>query len=199
MTIFKALKRRTRSPEASLAKAQEGRPLIRVSPPDREGLESLRVLSSYLESEVAAENNRKNSFEMRSFALISANLAVATLLITMAERFDRLNQLGAGAAAPLSGVAVVLASVSIVLGVAAAIPRGEPSPKSQTELELLSEIRADEGLEPESLLVDIAELRIEQVKRMREINQQRGVLIVGSVAAFGVAALFIVIALACSA
>ena len=152
---------------------------------DRRTDDAAGRLLDYLDSELNAEAAFKSSLESRAFALITANLGIATLFVALATQFGRWTSLGQGDPQWWVFAALYLAAGSIVLGVVSALPMRVAAAAKGTERSLLTQLREGDDVDPISERLDIADLKIERLDTMRTGNVFRSRTILWSFVCFG--------------
>lgn len=150
---------------------------------------------SYIDSEIEAESSFKVSLENKAFALITANLGVATLFLAVAAQLNRLTALSTGVPSAWATVALWVASSSIVLGVLAAVPVWVSGASDENELQVLKDLRNGRVVDPIASQLDIIDVKTKRLHALRKGNGYRGWVILASFVAFGVAASCLLVAL----
>ena len=127
-------------------------------------------LVEYVDSEFAFEWQRKAAFETRAFAIVSANLALATLFLAVGAQFELLAHLDESPASWLRTVAIVAAAISTSAAVAAAFPGNYSAAPADALLELLDR---SPSMKPDDIADQIARSRIAQLAAGEEVKRNK--------------------------
>ncbi len=90
---------------------------------------ALREFLSFLDKAIDREWTRKASLETRSLALLSSNFVIVTLFLAVFDKLAALNNLHQGTAKAVVIAALAANTISVLLALAAVIPRTISSPK----------------------------------------------------------------------
>lgn len=153
----------------------------------------LREFLSFLDKAIDREWTRKASLETRALALLSSNFVIVTLFLAVFDKLSALSNLHQGAAKTVVLFALSANTVSVLLALAAVIPRTISSPKPDLLSDDFDEI-AKGGYESVDVLKENIKARIEEDKDLVATSRWRSGCTVGAFVALALSVVLMLIA-----
>ena len=123
-----------------------------------------------VDSEYDVEWQRKQSIETRSLALVTVNIALLTIVTLLSERLDLLGQLSDPCIRNLGLVSLVVYGVSTVAALCTALPFHYWALDPDGMDDILEELVP---MTDEDSVVELLDMRINQLRQAREMNRLR--------------------------
>jgi hypothetical protein len=142
---------------------------------DRPVPDRYEAFGKYVTDAYGFEWQRKQSIETRSLALITANIALLTVITLLAERLNLLDQLHTGCVQNFAAASLILYGVSTVIALLTALPFNYPSVHAADLTDMLGEVMT---LNDEAVDAEVIELRIEELRQAQNTNRTRSFLLV---------------------
>ena len=157
-----------------------------------ERAQKIDAVSRVVEAEMTLAWQRKSSFEVRAFSLITANLAVATLYFVLQAQLGYTAHTENSPTRALIVISLVLIAVSLVSAGLSVIPRNYPGLEKGAFLDYLREARDDA---PHDLVVEMVEMRIVQLEHSVRSNSVKAAFLMAAFVALGFSVILLAVAL----